>query len=240
MGNVSIIEQAHGVHPAFYEAVYSTITKDLSGQEGCLVEGTYLHVLPLLMLTEYQSERFYWVQLRKMIRVEMYLNDVRLNLNLNLIRPFPNNMYVAITENKNVSGIYLPIKATGEHELRVEWHIDLEGQSYERISHTQTILIESQPVTDALLAVYSVPEVSYCYSYSPMSLKTYASSAMAINKSRAAVFGTRASKSGQNVIIDESITIGHALDLNRAAFFTPLLGNWKNSVRQPFVNKKSE
>jgi len=59
MGNVSMIEQSHNVRSVFQKAVYSAITKDLSGQEGCLVEGTYLHVLPLLLLTEYQSERFF-------------------------------------------------------------------------------------------------------------------------------------------------------------------------------------
>lgn len=232
MGNVSMIEQSHNVRSVFQKAVYSAITKDLSGQEGCLVEGTYLHVLPLLLLTEYQSERFYWVELRRMIRVEMYLNDIRLNLNLNLARPFSNSMYVAITENSNVTGVYLPIKATGKHELRVEWHIDLEGRSYERISHTQTILIESQSANDSPLTVYSVPEVSYCYSQSPASLATYANSSMAINKSRAAVFGTHGSKKGQNVIIDESITISHALDLSGAAFFKQLLGNLKAGVVQ--------
>ena len=222
-----------GTHPAFYSAVFNAVTKDLSGKEGCLVEGVFLHVMPVLLLTEYQSERFFWAELRKMISAEVYLNDIKLNLNLHLIKPYPNRMYVALTENRNTSGVYLPVQASGKYNLRVEWRIcfNCEGKQDEYITHTQKIVIASPNTNHAALTVYSVPEASYDDNYSmhsPMSLKTHACSELVVTKPRAEVFDTNTVRKDNHLAISETVTIHRVLDLKRAAFFTPLLHRLKS------------
>lgn len=209
-------------------AVFNTITRDLSGRERCLVEGVFLHFMPVLMLTEYQSERFFWVELRRMISADIYLNGKKLDLNLRLIRPYLNRMYVALTENKNTSGIYLPVSASGEYDLCVEWRICFSGkdQRHEYITHTQKIVITPSADEHASSKVYSVLEASYdnrCATNSSESLETYACSDFAVSKPRADLFGTSVVRKGNHLAIYETVKISRVLDLKRAAFFKPLL-----------------
>ncbi len=220
--------RGYGVHPAYHNAIFNAVTKDLSGSEGGLVKGVFLHFMPVLMLTEYQSERFFWAELRKMISAEIYLNDIKLDLKLRLVKPYPNRMYVALTESKNMSGVYLPVQASGEYDLRVEWRIcfDCKNKQSEYITHIQKIKISSGGSDRAALAVYSVPEASYdkIHSmYSPASLKTHACSDLVASKPRVEVFGTSVERQNSRLVISEMIDIRRELDLKRAAFFTPLL-----------------
>jgi hypothetical protein len=214
-----------GVPPVFHDSVYRAITKDLSGREGELVEGVFLHAMPVLLLTEYQSERFYWKELQSMISATVYLNNKKMKLNLSIVHPYPNRLYIALTDNKNISGLYLPI-GTGTHELRVEWHLRLEGQPYERVTHTQNIVIEPVASTSderGALTIYSVPEASYGYEHSPMNLKTHAGTQLSVAKQRAELFGTSVKRGAGRVKFSERLILSRALDLSSAAFFTPML-----------------
>lgn len=227
--------QSCGIHPAYSSAVFDAITKDLTGEAGRLAGGVFLHIMPTLMLTEFQSERFYWAELREMIRADVYLNDVKLNLNLKLIKPFPNRMYLALTEQRNVSGIYLPIRGAGEYDLRVEWCVryGIGPKRVERISHIQKIVIESSDGVDGVddfpvLTIYSVPEASYEYNnFSGMSLKMYASSDAVATRERISVFGTTVERKDSHVTFSEAVKLVFPLDLYGASFFIPMLQRLK-------------
>jgi len=224
MNELAARSQSDGVHPAYSGAVFNAITKDLSGEAGRLVGGVFLHIMPTLMLTEFQSERFYWAELRKMIHADIYLDDVKLSLDLKLIKPFPNSMYLALTERRNVSGVYLPIRGAGEYSLRVEWFIryGVGAEKVERITHSQKIMVDG--VGDLpTLTIYSVPEVSYEYSHSGTDIKMYASSDAVATRERIAVFGTTIERKDNHVVINELVSLILPLDLRSASFFIPML-----------------
>lgn len=230
--------QSDGIHPAYSSAVFNAITKDLSGEAGRLVGGVFLHIMPTLMLTEFQSERFYWAELRKMIHADIYLDDVRLDLDLKLIKPFPNRMYLALTEKRNMSGVYLPVRGAGEYDLRVEWCVryGIGPDKAERITHTQKIVIDDARGVDGVdgvddfpvLTIYSVPEASYEYNnFSGMSLKMYASSDAVATRERISVFGTTVERKDNHVTFSEAVKLVFPLDLYGASFFIPMLQRLK-------------
>lgn len=211
------------IYSELYGAAFRMIKKDLLDRADGVVEGVFLHVMPLLMLTEYQSDHFFWVELRKMISADIYLDGKKLDLNLRLARPYRNRMFLALMENDNASGIYIPISVGGQYELCVEWRtcFNDENKQDERITHTQKIVIPSSGFDSESLTVYSVPETSYtnCLAgRSPTSLKAYACSDLVVSKQRADVFATSVTRSDNHLFISETINISHPLDLKSAAF----------------------
>jgi len=238
-GNKSMSEQVvesspKNAHTAYSSAVFNMITKELSGRAGELVEGTFLHFMPILMLTEYQAERFYWAELRKMISASVYLNGEKLNLDLRLVRPFPNRMLVAITHKNGVSGLYIPTGVDGVdgvYEIQVDWVIaHCNGEPSEQVTHIQKVIIKSDAHRHQPLTIYSIPEMS-CQAEgkavknlgNPLGLKTYANSEGFVTRQRANAFGTLVECERGITTYSEAVTITEPLEIDGAAFFVPLL-----------------
>lgn len=233
-----------GIHPDYSGIVFERISHDvfvsskpITGVSG----GALLHIMPKLLLNDYQSERFSWLDLRGRIKVEVYLDDELLDLELRLMKPYPNNLYVVATHMESLTGFYVPLEVIGEHELRVEWIIDygIEGRGLERISHIQRIVIDCALSANSSLAVYSVPESSYCIGeYSSASLGLFAHSDQYLGKERVSAFGTTSEYENGVRSIRETITIVDYLDPHNAAFCFPLLQQIVKSAKKSSLQKK--
>lgn len=210
------------MHSAYKASKYNLIIKDLSGEAGRTVEGVFLHLLPMLRLTEYQFDRYFMIDLRRMITANIYLDNVRLDLDLKLDRPFPNLMLLTLTEKKNRTGVYLPIKGPGEYDVRVEWSIEYGIDTGNiLVTHKQRVVIEcngEQPV----LSIYSVPEASWIYSkhnsYSASCLSLTVTSDGSVTRERVASFGTTVHCDQGQLMYDEVVKIQEPLDLYGARF----------------------
>lgn len=183
----------------------------------------YLHTIPLLLLSEFQSERFYWNTLKDLITAEVFLNDKRVDLDLVAIRPYKNQLFVALSENNANTGIFLPINSTGRHFLRTEWSLSLSGSQLEdqRFSHIQSIDIDSAEAIEDQTEVFSIADAwapldHEEYTSDDSNLTTYVGTNMTLHKKRVNAFNSVISKNGPIQTIVEHITVSGS-----SYFFSP-------------------
>lgn len=183
----------------------------------------YLHTIPLLLLTESQSDRFFWNTLKDLITAEIYLDDQWIDLDLVATRPYSNQMCVALTEKKTNLGVFLPISCTGRHFLRTEWLLRLSGSQLEdqRITHIQTIDIEEEDAAEGQIAIFSIAETWGYLSQSDdvfdeMDATTRVGTDMTLHRNRVNAFSSARSKNGSGQVIMECVQITKS-----ACFYKP-------------------
>lgn len=197
-------------------------TLNVSRKNTCKGE-MYLHTIPLLLLTENQSDRFFWNTLKDLITAEIYLDDKRIDLDLIVTRPYSNQMCVALTEKKANLGVFLPIKSTSRHFLRTEWLLKLSGGQLEdqRITHIQTIDIEDEAAAEGQIAIFSIADTWGDLSgsddvFDEMDFTTHVSTDITLHRNRVNAFGSAQSKKGSSQVIMERVQI-----TKPACFFKP-------------------
>lgn len=169
-----------------------------------------LHTIPLLFLSEFQAERFYWNTLRSMISAEIYLNDEKISCELKPIRPYPNQMFVALTDRKTHLGVFLPISSTERQILRTEWLLKMSGNGFEdqSITHLQTIDFECAPITKNQTAVFSIPD-TWCENGQGFGMghSTHIGTDITVGNGRKRMFNTTLTKNGHHQTFIENIKI---------------------------------